>query len=148
MMRTVWRTPVSPADTRPKINDQCLNTLNQCISLALDTIAVFVENFANRGMLLGPIHLDTTLKPSLLYHTDNLFSNVYCFLGDFLVRSKMLSMNGVWQCADCEYLSNKTTNLFDHIEAKHVSVSYTCEFCEMFFKTKATYRFHKRKYHR
>ncbi|XP_023320105.1 protein tramtrack, beta isoform isoform X42 [Eurytemora carolleeae] len=65
------------------------------------------------------------------------------------IRSKMSRLTGGWwRCVDCEYSSSKSSNVFDHIESKHVSVVYTCSFCGQAHKTKASLRVHTRRFHK
>jgi len=52
------------------------------------------------------------------------------------IRSKMICLGGgQWQCADCS-LVTKSTNLFNHIEGKHVnSGGHHCKLCGKFCRT-------------
>jgi uncharacterized C2H2 Zn-finger protein len=49
-----------------------------------------------------------------------------------------------WSCVDCGYTSNKTTNMYKHIERKHLNVSLVCEFCQKVFKSRDDLNVHKR----
>ena len=65
---------------------------------------------------------------------------LFFFLLDKLeaeIRSKMICLGGgQWQCADC-HLVTKSTNLFNHIEGKHVnSGGHHCQICGKFCRTK------------
>ena len=68
-----------------------------------------------------------------------------------LIRSKMTKLDGVpgkWQCNDCGFIA-KSTNLYYHIESKHVSVSsYACEHCGKSYKSRNSYNVHMSTYHR
>ena len=53
------------------------------------------------------------------------------------IRSKMFYLGGgQWQCTDCKLIT-KSTNLYNHIEGKHVnSGGHHCQLCGKFCKTK------------
>jgi len=66
-----------------------------------------------------------------------------------LIRSKMISLGGgKWQCAVCSHVT-KSTNLYYHIESKHVQASgYTCGLCNKFCKGRNSYNVHMSTYHK
>eukprot|EP00092_Neocalanus_flemingeri_P030183 GFUD01032761.1.p1 GENE.GFUD01032761.1~~GFUD01032761.1.p1 ORF type:complete len:350 (+),score=66.95 GFUD01032761.1:371-1420(+) len=66
-----------------------------------------------------------------------------------LIRSKMVSLGGgKWQCAVCSHVT-KSTNLYYHIESKHVQVSgYSCNICGKFCKGRNSYNVHMSTYHK
>ena len=68
------------------------------------------------------------LKRTMLFLLDKLEAEI---------RSKMICLGGgQWQCADC-HLVTKSTNLFNHIEGKHVnSGGHNCQICGKFCRTK------------
>ena len=68
-----------------------------------------------------------------------------------LIESMMTCLGGgQWQCVQCGYKSNKTSNIRCHIEAKHVSSTalYQCLQCDRQMNTKNAYTIHMRRYHR
>ena len=66
-----------------------------------------------------------------------------------LIRSKMVNLGGgKWQCAVCSHVT-KSTNLYYHIESKHVQVSgYSCGLCNKFCKGRNSYNVHMSTYHK
>jgi len=71
---------------------------------------------------------------------------------DDTVREKMTMRFGeygekFWQCADCTYQHRKTTNVIDHIEAKHINSRVFCNFCTMSFSTRNYLRKHMKQKH-
>jgi len=67
-----------------------------------------------------------------------------------VITSKMVSLGGgMWQCTDCE-LKTKRTNLYNHIESKHVgdTAGHICGICGSFCKSKQALVMHKSRYHR
>ena len=59
------------------------------------------------------------------------------------IRAKMIKCGNMWQCTDCDYSSCKTTNLFRHIESKHVETRmYGCQYCGKQFKGVNVYQTH------
>ena len=65
------------------------------------------------------------------------------------VLSLMWRDGGTWRCNNCEYESNRKTNMFEHVEAKHViSTGYTCQTCGTFCKTFSAYRSHIKRLHK
>ena len=55
------------------------------------------------------------------------------------------------QCAVCKrsYKSAQTTNLKNHIEAKHIdNVRFTCSVCGGVFSSRASFRTHSRNFHK
>ena len=55
--------------------------------------------------------------------------------------------SGLWRCISCDYSSMKITNVKDHIEAKHLSLSYPCSYCSMTCPTKVALRMHMKRKH-
>merc|ERR1712059_130063 len=66
-----------------------------------------------------------------------------------LIRSKMLKLGGgQWQCAICSHVT-KSTNLFYHIESKHVQgAGYTRPLCNKPCKSRNSYNVHMSMYHK
>jgi len=67
---------------------------------------------------------------------------------DILLRDKMWkNLDGLWQCSDCGYTSNKTSNLRNHIEVNHTaSQGYYCQECNKFCRSKNSLNIHKSRY--
>ena len=56
--------------------------------------------------------------------------------------AKVEGVPGKWQCMDCGFVA-KSTNLYYHIESKHVSVSsYACDHCGKVYKTRDSFKKH------
>ena len=56
---------------------------------------------------------------------------------------------GTVRCCDCDYGSQFTTNVRNHIETHHLGgliQDYRCEFCQKFFKSKNSFQTHKSRY--
>jgi len=64
------------------------------------------------------------------------------------IQSKMgKNIEGQWQCTDCEYASQHSTNVRNHIEVNHMaSVGYFCQHCDKFCKTKNALNLHRSRY--
>ena len=61
------------------------------------------------------------------------------------------SLGSVIQCAVCKrsYKTSQTTNLKNHIEAKHIdNVRFTCCVCGGMFSSRASFRTHSRNFHK
>jgi len=67
---------------------------------------------------------------------------------DALIRLKMFkNSSGTWQCTDCDYISQHTTNMKNHIEVKHVGSSgYYCQQCNKLCTTKNALNSHRTRY--
>ena len=65
------------------------------------------------------------------------------------IRSKMENMGASkWRCLECNFVS-KSTNVFYHIESKHVEgAGYFCNICMKFCKTKNALNIHMSNYHK
>ena len=67
---------------------------------------------------------------------------------DQLIRSKMIKDQGSWMCTDCQYVTKKSSNPYEHIESRHCSTSgYTCDICAKFCPTRNAMRNHNVRYH-
>jgi len=67
---------------------------------------------------------------------------------DIWMRDRMLkNMDGLWQCNECGYSSNKTSNVRNHIEVNHtISQGYYCQECNKFCRSKNSLSIHKSRY--
>ena len=65
------------------------------------------------------------------------------------IRSKMENMGASkWRCLECNFVS-KSTNVFYHIESKHVEgAGYFCSICMKFCRTKNALNIHMSNYHK
>ena len=52
-----------------------------------------------------------------------------------------------FQCAACGVVFTVSTNLRNHIEAKHYTPGYKCDQCEAILKTKNNLNYHRVAYH-
>merc|ERR1719318_518488 len=69
---------------------------------------------------------------------------------DQAIRSKMINLGGgIWQCTDCE-LKTKSSNLYNHVEAKHLAEhsGYHCVYCQKFCKTRHSLITHTQRFHK
>ena len=67
---------------------------------------------------------------------------------DQLIQSKILKADRSWVCADCNHTTVNRTHLYEHIESKHVSSGYNCQYCQKFVPSRNALRSHMHKYHR
>ena len=52
---------------------------------------------------------------------------------------------GLFQCLECDYKSNKTTNIRTHIETHHLDeyqITVSCSFCDYVGPSKSALRMH------
>jgi len=68
---------------------------------------------------------------------------------DSVVKDKMIEvadLNGKksWSCTDCGYSSNKTTNMYKHIERKHLTITLYCDLCQKQFKSRDDLNVHRK----
>lgn len=90
-------------------------------------------------------------RNALNTHMSNKHKSYWMILdtADEFIRSKMVNLGGgKWQCAVCYHVT-KSTNLYYHIESKHVQISgYTCQICHKLCKSRNSYNVHMSTYHR
>ena len=57
---------------------------------------------------------------------------------------------GRWMCGVCSYESKFKTNLYNHVEVKHLKYQmlYTCEYCSRSYKSRNSYNVHMSMYHK
>ena len=68
---------------------------------------------------------------------------------DTEIRSKMLKYGSVWQCNDCDYKSQKSCNVYKHIESRHVEPQlYECLFCAKILRGINSFNVHMSNSHR
>ena len=69
-------------------------------------------------------------------------------LDDFLFENSGRVDGGEWRCGICGQ-SGLKTDIFRHIEARHVTLPYLyCDVCQVASKTRDSLKRHKQKYHR
>lgn len=66
---------------------------------------------------------------------------------DSLVRSRMVKVDGGWQCTECSYLGSVNT-LYKHVESEHVTVTFKCGQCHKPCKSRDALFAHRYRYHR
>ena len=67
---------------------------------------------------------------------------------DTEINSKMFKEAGLWQCSECSYQSNKKSNVYEHVESKHVMHGgYVCPVCEKVCRSKNALRSHHHSNH-
>ena len=55
---------------------------------------------------------------------------------------------GGYQCSECGYSSNVTTNIVNHIESKHIETpGINCDLCNKHLRTRQAYRMHVHRVH-
>ena len=55
----------------------------------------------------------------------------------------------VWRCRECGKTSSKLGNIRDHVESNHIDgLQLNCQFCLKTFKSSASLRMHKSRYHK
>lgn len=65
------------------------------------------------------------------------------------IIKKMFKEGIFWYCSDCSYKSGTKSNVYEHVEAKHViHGGYQCQLCTSVAKTKGSLRVHYNKYHK
>ena len=67
------------------------------------------------------------------------------------IRSMMINCGyGIWKCAVCDYAPAKSSNLYNHIECKHLPdhPGYDCDICSRVCKTRHGLICHTQKAHR
>jgi len=66
------------------------------------------------------------------------------------INSKMMrDGTGLFQCLECDYKSNKTTNIRTHIETHHLDeyqITVSCSFCDYVGPSKSALRMHMKKH--
>jgi len=68
-----------------------------------------------------------------------------------LLRSMIERVGDEIQCISCQrsYKASQTTNLKNHIEAKHIdNIRFTCCLCGGLFSSRASFRTHSRNFHK
>ncbi|XP_023320020.1 protein tramtrack, beta isoform isoform X32 [Eurytemora carolleeae] len=67
---------------------------------------------------------------------------------DSIVKGKMFSSTSNdkrgWSCTECGYFSTKTTNLYKHIERRHLFLSVSCNVCNKTFRSRDDLNVHMR----
>lgn len=74
-----------------------------------------------RGNLIKPIIRSQSLVNFHLEVDNEVLSK--------MVAGRNMAGELVWECTECNYSHKKKTNLFRHVEAKHVSCAYFCSVC-------------------
>ena len=65
-----------------------------------------------------------------------------------MVKSLRNSGPSLWLCSDCDYSSKNNSNVYEHIEARHVgSEGYHCSFCDKTCPTRNAFRIHNVRHH-
>ena len=71
---------------------------------------------------------------------------------DLVVKEKMIQSTDesglkMWTCSCCGYVSKKTTNMYKHIERKHLLLALKCNFCLKEFSNRNDYNVHVKSFH-
>ena len=56
--------------------------------------------------------------------------------------------DSLWQCNECYYQSRNKDHVRHHVESKHVSVQYNCQYCDNACPTKYALNMHIRRHHK
>ena len=78
-------------------------------------------------------------------------NSIIFFVGlDELIEQNMQKDElGIWGCMQCEFTSNKTNNVRNHIEAKHIqSAGFQCSVCNAVSPTRHAMKMHMLRKHR
>lgn len=66
-----------------------------------------------------------------------------------VIRGKMVKELTGWACSDCDYHTKNNSNLYEHIESRHVQhPGYNCDICFKFCSTRNSLRNHKARLHK
>ena len=115
-----------------------LNTLSLVIAPPQDILVQFVLNFVLQEMLW---------EVTMLVFTEY---NYFVLAHEDVVMSKMYKTQDGWNCSDCDYKSKNNSNVYEHIEAKHVlGPGYVCQYCVSgkVLSTRKALRCHMYTYH-
>ena len=71
---------------------------------------------------------------------------------DLVVKEKMIQSTDesglkMWTCSCCGYVSKKTTNMYKHIERKHLFLAVKCNFCQKEFSSRNDCNVHIKTFH-
>jgi len=71
---------------------------------------------------------------------------------DLVVKEKMIQSTDesglkMWTCSCCGYVSKKTTNMYKHIERKHLFLALKCDFCQKEFSSRNDFNVHIKTFH-
>ena len=71
---------------------------------------------------------------------------------DVLILSKMIKLKEesgtLWTCTDCSYSSKNKSNVYEHVESRHVgSYGYHCQLCDKSCPSRNAFRIHNIRYH-
>ena len=68
---------------------------------------------------------------------------------DQQISEKMVKDAMGWHCTDCDYKTKFNSNLYEHIESRHIDQpGYSCDICSKFCKTRNALRNHKFRLHK
>jgi len=69
---------------------------------------------------------------------------------DHIIECKMSkdTHSSKWYCVECQYESNNKGDMRNHIEAKHVDSTISCDLCGVVTKTRKALKMHKYRQHR
>ena len=110
------------------------------------TAASIVKSSVHLGMPLDPIFGEITqLNKQACCNTSLRITEDQV---DQLIQSKILKADRSWVCADCNHTTSNRTHLYEHIESKHVSSGYNCQYCQKFAPSRNALRSHVNKYHK
>ena len=77
----------------------------------------------------------------------NLNSDAESYISQFMRKDDSVSPS-IWRCVSCDYNSRNNHNVKHHIESKHITVSYQCQFCSKSCPTKVALVMHVKRYHK
>ena len=72
----------------------------------------------------------------------------YLDVEDFLNESMMRGPDGLWKCLSCDYSAKHTGHVRHHIESKHMSLEYSCLYCNKTCPTKIALSMHVHRNHK
>ena len=63
------------------------------------------------------------------------------------VEAKLQKIDGLWSCTECGLSSGCKTDVFNHVESKHLKSSYTCNYCGKVYASLNSLKSHVSRYH-
>jgi len=61
---------------------------------------------------------------------------------DEMIHSRMVKLDGSWSCTECGHITATKSHLYEHVEAKHTSSGYNCQYCLKFCPSRNALRSH------
>ena len=128
--------------------DTCLNTWNQSTWLPVATrvLLSLVTSFVDPWMPWEPTQSDIMEHPV----PESFKICRFCILDlESSINEKLYRDEGnILRCKLCDYQSNKSSNARHHVESKHLSLQYFCQYCDTVCPTKNALQVHIQRKHK